>query len=138
MTPQQLYKLIGITYFFICFKTLLQILFATVFITDGYLKFYSLREENVYSFKYILWFTIFYDFFILSLFYFAIFLLLYYIVKIFGNKIWIQVFYISFIYSAAMFIKEHSVVHLEYFIIPIILGLSNWWIFKKWLKILRK
>lgn len=135
MTAPKLYKLIGVTYIFICLKTVFQILFATVFITDGYLKFYSLREENIYSFKYILWFTILYDFFILSLFHIAIFLLLYYIVKIFGNKIWIQVFYISLIYSSAMFIKEHGTFHIEYVIIPILLGLANWWMFKKWIKI---
>ncbi len=135
MTPQNLYKLIGVTYLFICLKTLLQILFATIFITEGYLNFYSLREQNAYSLKTILFYTFLYDFFILFLFYLAVFLLLYYIVKTFGNKIWIQVFYILLIYSSAMFIKEHGDFHIEYIIIPMMLGFANWWMFKKWLKI---
>jgi len=134
MTAPKLYKLIGVTYISICIINVLQILFATVFNTDGYLKFYSLREENVYSLKLILFYILLYDFFILFLFYFCIYLLLYYIVKIFGNKIWIQVFYILLIYSAAMFIREHGNFHIEYIIIPVILGFANWWMFKKWVK----
>lgn len=135
MTPQNLYKLIGVTYISICLINALQILFATVFITDGYLKFYSLREENAYSLKIILFYILLYEFFILFLFYFVIYLVLYYIIKIFGNRIWIPIVYIAVIYSSVMFVKEHGDFHIEYVIIPVLLGVANWWMFKKWLKL---
>ncbi len=135
MTPQNLYKLIGVTYISICLINALQILFATVFITDGYLEFYSLREENDYSLKIILFYILLYEFFIIFLFYFAIYLVLYYIIKIFGNRIWIPIVYIAVIYSYVMFVKEHGDFHIEYVIFPILLGVANWWMFKKWLKL---
>lgn len=133
MKSKNLYKLIGITYISICLKNILQILVGTLFNSKGELSFYSLNNENVYSFKYILWIIILYDFFLLLLFYIAIYFLLYYVIKIKGNKLWIQISYIAIIYSFAMFIIEHGNYYIEYTIIPIILGFSNWWMFKKWI-----
>lgn len=134
MTVVKLYKLILITYIFICLKNLLQIFYATIFITNGYLNFYSLGEENAYSIKTIFFNICFYDFFLLFPLYISVFLLLYYIIKIFGNKIGIQVFYILLIYSSIMFAKEHGNFHIEYIIIPVILGYVDWLMFKKWIK----
>lgn len=135
MTPQNLYKLVGVTYISICLKNLLQIIFATLFITDGDLHFYSLRDENIYSLKTIFLYIFLYDFLIFSLFYIAVFFFLYYIIKIFGNKILIHIAYVVLIYSSAMFIREHGNFHIEYIIIPIILGCANWWMVKKWMQL---
>lgn len=133
MNIKNLYKLLIITFLSVIIKNLLQILFATSFKSAGELRFYNLNQENVYSFKFILFNIILYDFILLFLFYIIMYLILFFVVKDFGNKIWIQILYISIIYLLAMLIKEHGNFYFEYVIISILIGFSNWLMFKKWI-----
>ena len=132
MTANQLYKFICVVFLSVCVKNILQILFSTVFPVEGTLSFYSLREEHAYSLIYIIMLTFLYDFLLLPLI-FAIYMILFFLIKSIEKKFWIHILYLSIVYSLGMSFKDHGNFKFIFLLISTVLGIFNWWIFKKWL-----
>lgn len=124
-------KLIGIMYIFLVVKNILQVslgLFTTL--TD--IEMYTIY--NIHHSAYSLAVIIFYDFFaFVMMIYIWAFLFLYLIILEYKNKIWIQILYSVTIYLLAIFIFNKGEINDWFIIISVILGISNWWMFEKWI-----
>ena len=134
---KNVFKLIGIMYISIGLKNILQILFGTLFSSETDIKVYKIYSfvESVYSIDFIIKLILLYDFFIfVVLAYFWIYLLLYFIIAKFNNKLWLHISFtfIVFILIITYFDPFHY--NILFYIITVILGYLNWWLFKKWLK----
>jgi len=124
-------KLIGIIYIFLVIKNILQIFFG-LFTTFTDIEMYTIY--NIHDSAYSLAIIIFYDFFaFVVMIYIWIFLFLYLLILEYKNKIWIQILYSVAIYLLAIFIFNRGEINDWFIIISVILGISNWWMFEKWI-----
>jgi len=130
-----LLKLISIMYVSIILKNILQILLGTIFNSSKSTGLINLRNflgiETLYlNFKFIF----LYDFILLVLFaYFWIYLLLYLVVLLIGNKLWFHVIYMLLLFVLLQLIEQLEFSSL-FILIALILGIANWKMFKKFAK----
>lgn len=126
-------------YISISLKNALQTFFGTITNYSEVAQVYRLVNlkketsfENVIRLFYIL---MVYDYLIFTvIFYFWIFLILFFLTKKFGNKLWIQISYSLFIYLLAVTYYDPFHYNVIFLAISAILGYANWWMFKNWIK----
>jgi len=131
--------LIGIMYISLFLKNALQILIGTISNSDSDIKLYkviNLRSESSIDDLLFLFSTlIIYDFLLLVIiFYFWIYLLLYLIISQIGNKLWLQIVYPIIFYLISIIYFDNFHPNILFIFIVIVLGFTNWWMFKKWIK----
>jgi hypothetical protein len=91
---------------------------------------FSPNEIKLYVYGFIL-----YEVIIFGLcFYLWIYVALFFIIKKWGNKIPAQILYMVLIYIFSVQIFNSNKVEFYSTFIVILLGLLNWWMFKKWIK----
>lgn len=132
-------KIFSITLIFITAKSIFQFIFGTLInapihpfdslnIING--TSYSMDHFISYFYYYLLYEIIIFG----TVFYFWMFVLLFFLIKKFGNKISLQILYLLIIYIFAVQIFNNEKVDIYPVLIVILLGLLNWWMFKKWIK----
>ncbi|EFK36212.1 Uncharacterised protein [Chryseobacterium gleum] len=131
-------KLIVIMYFGILAKNILQLTLGYLSNSENDIKLYKLYnlQESNYSYDFLLQLIFIYDFLFLAvIFYLPLYLILYLIVARFGNKVWLQIFYLITIYLLIIYFLGQSNFNYLFIIITTLIGLLNWFLFKKWIKI---
>lgn len=130
-------KLLLTTLSFIFIKNMLQIIFGVI--TNSSNKQYdSLILINPINFtgstlKFYMFYFILYEVIIIGLScYLVMYIFLFFIIKQFGNKIYIQILFPLVIYNVAIIFFNTSL-DIFYLLIIIILGFMNWKIFKKYI-----
>jgi len=130
-------KLITIMYVFILSKIILQLVLGYVFSIETDIKFYKIYniQRSVYTIDYVLFLTILYECVIFVIAYFLFFLILYFIVLNYGNKLWLHSIYFSSIYIIIIFAINNRMTDFNIFYLSMmfILGILNWYLFKKWI-----
>ncbi|PIF44416.1 hypothetical protein CLU96_1384 [Chryseobacterium sp. 52] len=131
-------KLILATFFFIFAKNLLQIFFGVIFNSTNK-QYDSLILINPLNFSdstlklYILYFFL-YEMLIIGLsVYLLLYNILFFIIKRFGNKLSLQILYLLLIYNVSI-IFFNTPINFFCILIVVILGVLNWYIFKKIIK----
>ena len=130
------FKLIGIMYISISLKNILQIFLGYLSIEND-IKIYKIYniKNTVYSLEYIFQLIIIYDYFIFAIIaYFCVFIILFFLTKKIGNKLWIHISYSLSIYLLAITYYDPFHYNILFIFITIFLGYVNWWLFKKWIK----
>lgn len=132
------FKLIGIMFISISLKNALQIFLGTLTNYSEVTKPYRLVNINnriTFDTKISHLKLIFlYDFILFaSIAYFWLFLILYLLVKKFGNKLWIHFSYTILIYIFTITYFYPFNYNIIFIFITIILGYANWYLFKKWI-----
>ena len=130
------FKLIGIMYISISLKNILQIFLGYLSIEND-IKIYKIYniKNTVYSLEYIFQLIIIYDYFIFAIIaYFWVFIILFFLTKKIGNKLWIHISYSLSIYLLAITYYDTFHYNILFIFITIFLGYVNWWLFKKWIK----
>lgn len=129
------FKLIGIMYISISLKNILQIFLGYLSIEND-IKIYKIYniKNTVYSLEYIFQLIIIYDYFIFAIIaYFWVFIILFFLTKKIGNKLWIHISYSLSIYLLAITYYDPFHYNILFILIAIFLGYANWWLFKKWI-----
>ena len=129
------FKLIGIMYISISLKNILQIFLGYLSIEND-IKIYKIYniKNTVYSLEYIFQLIIIYDYFIFAIIaYFWVFIILFFLTKKIGNKLWIHISYSLSIYLLAITYYDPFHYNILFIFITIFLGYVNWWLFKKWI-----
>jgi len=132
-----LLRLVGIMYIAIIVKNILQLLFGYLSNSESDIKLYKLYnlQESNYSYAFLIQLIFIYDFIFVAVFvYFPLYLILFLIVKVYGNKFWFQILYILVIYILTIYYFDNGNVNIFFIIITILLGILNWYLFKKWIK----
>jgi hypothetical protein len=132
-------KLIVITYFGILAKNILQSILGYLSNSESDIKLYKLYnlQESNYSYGYLIGLIFVYDFLFLAIiFYLPLNLILYLIIIKFGNKIWLQLFYTLGIYLITIYFFDNGDFNYYFIIIALSMGLLNWYLYRKWIKIL--
>ena len=130
------FKLIEIMYISISLKNILQIFLGYLSIEND-IKIYKIYniKNTVYSLEYIFQLIIIYDYFIFAIIaYFWVFIILFFLIKKIGNKLWIHISYSLSIYLLAITYYDPFHYNILFILIAIFLGYVNWWLFKKWIK----
>lgn len=125
-------------YFGILAKNILQLTLGYLSNSENDIKLYKLYnlQESNYSYDFLLQLIFIYDFLFLAvIFYLPLYLILYLIVARFGNKVWLQIFYLITIYLLIIYFLGQSNFNYLFIIITTLIGLLNWFLFKKWIKI---
>lgn len=133
-----LFKVFCIMYINLFIKNVLQIILGYIFTSDTNIKVYRLYNisETIYDFFYIILLILVYDFLIfVKLFYSLIFLILYIIIRIFGNKLWIHVLYSLSIYIIAITFFDPYNYNIFFILIVMLLAYVNYFLFDKWVKL---
>ncbi len=124
-------------YIFILSKILLQLVFGYVFSIETDIKFYKIYniQKSIYTVDYVLLLAILYECIIFVIAYFLFFSILYFIVVKYGNKLWIHSIYFSSIYIIIIFTINNRMADFNIFYLSMmfILGILNWYLFKKWI-----
>ncbi|CAA7387172.1 hypothetical protein CHRY9393_01479 [Chryseobacterium fistulae] len=95
-------------------------------------KLYNLSQSN-YSYGFLIQLIVIYDFILLAIsVYFPIYLILYLLINNVGNKIGLQISYILILYLVVNYFFNNGNWDILFVIITIIIGLLNWFLFKKW------
>lgn len=135
-----LHKIFLITIIFIFIKNILQIFFGVVSNSPSR-PFDVLNIINIFKYTkeglmiYIIYFFL-YEIIIFGVtFYIWMFLLLFVLIQKFVNRLSIQILYLLLIYNFAIQIFNDNKVEFYSILTVILLGFSNWWMFKKWIKI---
>lgn len=136
---EKLPKIFLMTIIFIFVKNLLQIFFGII-INSPAQPFDTLNLINVFNFTkdsfeiYIFYFFLYEIIIFGGAFYLWMYVLLFFIISKFGNRITLQVLYLLLIYIFSVQIFNDEKVAFYPVLIVIILGILNWWLFKKWIK----
>ncbi len=123
-------------YISISLKNILQIFLGYLSIEND-IKIYKIYniKNTVYSLEYIFQLIIIYDYFIFAIIaYFWVFIILFFLTKKIGNKLWIHISYSLSIYLLAITYYDPFHYNILFIFITIFLGYVNWWLFKKWIK----
>lgn len=124
-------KLTGIMYIFLIVKNIFQILFGLL---TSYTEVEPYTIYNIKQSTFSLANIIFYDFFaFVMMIYLWAFLLLYLIILEYKNKMWIHMLYSVIIYLLAIFTFNKGEINDFFIFISILLGILNWYLFKKWI-----
>jgi len=124
-------------YISISIKNILQLVLGHFFSSDTDIKVYKIYnlEKTVYSLKFVTLQIFVYDFIVFASFaYSLIYLVLYSVVSLIGNKLWFHIGYTVTVYLLTVFYFDHFQINVLFIIIALFLGYSNWWTFKKWIK----
>lgn len=121
-------------YIFILSKNVLQLIFGYLFTSETDIKFYKIYniQKSIYSVDTVIILMILYECLIFGYIYFGIFLILYFFILNYGNKLFIQIVYLIVIYCLIAFSVDEF--NIFYLIIVILLGIVNWLLFKRWVK----
>jgi len=136
---EKLPKIFLMTIGFIVIKNILQIFFGVVSNSPSR-PFDNLNIINILNFSndsFLIYITYFFLYEIIifgATFYFWMYLLLFVIIKKFGNKISIQILYLLILYCLAIQIFNDNKIEFYSILIVFLLGFSNWMMFKKWMK----
>lgn len=133
-----IFKLTVIMYFGILSKNILQLILGYLSDSESDIKLYKLYnlQESNYSYGFLLQLIFIYDFLFLAvIFYLPLYLILYLIIIRYGNKVWLHIFYPVAIYLLVIYFFSRSNFNDLFIFITILVGLLNWYLFKKWLKI---
>jgi hypothetical protein len=131
-------KLFLTTIIFIFVKNILQVFFGVI--TNSYNKEYdSLILINPLNFtgstpKFYLFYFVLYELLIIGVSaYLLLYTCLFFIIRRFGNKISVQILYLLLAYYIAILFFNTQI---DFFcvLIAVILGLMNWYIFKKYIQ----
>ncbi|TQM19078.1 hypothetical protein FB551_3473 [Chryseobacterium aquifrigidense] len=125
-------------YFGIIAKNLMQLILGYLFNSESDIKLYKLYnlQESNYSYNFLLQLIFIYDFLFLPIiFYLPLYLILYLIITRFGNKFWLHIFYPVTIYLLTIHFLGKSHFNYLFIFITILIGLLNWYSFKKWIKV---
>lgn len=125
-------------YFGVLSKNILQLILGYLSNSESDIKLYKLYnlQESNYSYGFLFQLIFIYDFLFLAvIFYLPLYLILYLIITRFGNKVWLQIFYPVAIYLLAIYFLGRSSFNYLFILITILVGLLNWYLFKKWFKI---
>lgn len=124
---------------FIVIKNIFQIFFGVVSNSPSR-PFDNLNIINILNFSndsFLIYITYFFLYEIIifgATFYFWMYLLLFVIIKKFGNNISIQILYLLILYCLAIQIFNDNKIEFYSILIVFLLGFSNWMMFKKWMK----
>lgn len=134
-----MFKLIGIMYISISLKNFLQLILGTLLNFEHDAKAYKLlnlgMRSSFESKVGLIQLMLIYDFIIFVLIaYLWIFLLLYVLVVIFGNKLWLHISYAVLVYLITILFFDHFHPNALFVLITIFLGYTNWWMFERWIK----
>lgn len=131
-------KLIGIMYIAIGLKNILQLLLGTLFNSEHDAKVYKLINLDMRSTLNtklgLIELMLMYDFIVfVFIAYLWIYLILYLIINLTGNRFWFQLLYPVIVYFTTILFIEFNP-NILFILITLILGFTNWWLFKKWIK----
>jgi hypothetical protein len=132
-----MFKLIGVMYISIFLKNILQLFLGYLFSTDTDIKIYKVYDikKSSYTLDYVIELMLLYDFFIfVTIAYLWIYLSLYLIITLIGNKLWFHIIYTIVIYLITILFFDHFHPNILFIIITILLGMLNWYLFKRWIK----
>lgn len=132
---ESIFRLFLIILVTILTKVFLQISFGTILqVPRKPINALELFNGKEITFSYLIYYLM-YEFFYIFLFYIWIYIILYFIIAKLGNKISIHLFYWLLIYNLAVLIFNREKVDFSSILIVIILGIMNWWMFKKYVKL---
>ena len=131
--------LIVIMYISITVKNVLQFALGTSFNYSEVAKPYRLinlnKQPNFELKKNMIELVFLYDYILFALAaYLWIFLILYIIVTVKGNKLWIQISYTMIIYFIIVTYFDPFHYNIFFILITMLLGFINYFLFKKWIK----
>jgi hypothetical protein len=123
-------------YIAIIVKNILQLVFGYLSNSERDIKLYKLYnlQDSNYTYAFLIQLVFIYDFFLAVSMYLPLYLILFLIVKTYGNKFWFQIFYILGIYLLTVCFFDNGNFNYLFMIITILLGIQNWYLFKKWIK----
>lgn len=136
-SSNNLLKLVGIMSIAIIVKNILQLVFGYLSNSESDIKLYKLYnlQDSNYTYVFLIQLVFIYDFFLAVFIYLPLYLILFLIVKTYGNKFWFQIFYTLCIYLLTVCFFDNGKLNYLFMIITILLGVHNWYLFKKWMKI---
>lgn len=96
-------------------------------------KLYNLHQSN-YSYSFLLQLIFIYDFILLAIsVYFPTYIILYFLINNWGNKLWLQLSYIVILYLIINYFFNSGNIDVLFLTIVITIGFFNWFLFKKWI-----
>lgn len=132
-----LLKLVGIMYIAIIVKNIFQLVFGYLSNSESDIKIYKLYnlQDSNYSYVFLIQLIFIYDFLFLAVsIYLPAYMILFLIIKVYGNKFWIQILYILGIYMLTIYFFDHGNFNILFIITAILIGALNWYLFKRWIK----
>lgn len=125
-------------YISIGLKNILQLLLGTLFNSEHDAKVYKLINLDMRSALNtklgLIELMLMYDFIVfVFIAYLWIYLILYLVVNLIGNRLWFQLLYPFTVYFITILFIEFNP-NILFILITLVLGFTNWWLFKKWIK----
>lgn len=136
-SSNNLLKLVGIMYIAIIVKNIFQLVFGYLSNSESDIKIYKLYnlQDSNYSYVFLIQLIFIYDFLFLAVsIYLPAYMILFLIIKGYGNKFWIQILYILGIYILTIYFFDHGNFNILFIITAILIGALNWYLFKRWIK----
>lgn len=118
-------------------KNIFQLLFGYLSGAENDIKLYKLYnlQDSSYSYNFLIQLILIYDFLLLVIpLYLPIYVILFLIVKVYGNNLWFQVLYVLGIYIVAVCFFDSGKFNILFIIIIVLIGLFNWYAFKNWIR----
>ena len=136
---KNIFKLIGIMYISISLKNLLQISIGTLTnyseVTKPYRLINLTKRSNFEARLNHLKLIFLYDYLLFALIaYLWLFIILYLLVAKYGNRLGIHICYIILVYLIVVTYFDPFKYNILFMLISLMLGFSNWWLFKKWIR----
>ncbi|RNA62667.1 hypothetical protein D1631_12350 [Chryseobacterium nematophagum] len=128
-------KVIGIMYCAIFVKNVFQLVLGYFSNSPNDIKLYKLYNlsQSNYSYGFLIQLIVIYDFILFAIsVYFPIYLILYLLINSGGNKIGLQISYMLIMYLVVNYFFNNGNCDILFVIITIVIGLLNWFLFKKW------
>ncbi len=130
-------KLVGIMYIAIIVKNVFQFIFGYLSNSESDIKLYKLYnlQDSNYSYGFLIQLIFIYDFLFLAVsIYLPAYMILFFFVKIYGNKFWFHILYIMGLYTITIYFFDNGNLNILFIIITILMGTLNWYLFKQWIK----
>ncbi len=124
-------------YIAIIVKNIFQLVFGYLSNSESDIKIYKLYnlQDSNYSCVFLIQLIFIYDFLFLAVsIYLPAYMILFLIIKVYGNKFWIQILYILGIYMLTIYFFDHGNFNILFIITAILIGALNWYLFKRWIK----
>lgn len=120
-------------YIAIVVKNILQLVFGYLSNSESDIKLYKLYnlQDSTYSYVFLFQLIFIYDFLFLAVStYLPLYLILFLIVKVYGNKFWLHILYVFGIYMLAIYFFNNGNFNRLFILITILLGTLNWYLLK--------
>ena len=117
-------------------KNMLQLIFGYISNSPNDIKLYKLYNlhQSNYSYSFLLQLIFIYDFILLAIsVYFPTYIILYFLINNWGNKLWLQLSYIVILYLIINYFFNSGNIDVLFLTIVITIGFFNWFLFKKWI-----